>query len=153
MATFLISCVVPILLPYRRCRMAKKMVEATRCRVRAGRMPLSGKGPTEVAAETGVGRQTVHTWKGALDEGGIDALRALGGTGRPVQLDVRQLETLRRSLPDPPTRTRLWHRTLDAQTGAVAYRTPVWRIMQRGACLAHSRCARLRQPKARPPRH
>lgn len=57
--------------------MAKKMAESTKRRVRAGRMLLSGKEPTKVAKAVGVARQTVHTWKGVLDEGGIDALRAM----------------------------------------------------------------------------
>ena len=97
------SCVVSILFIYRRFCMAKKMGEATRCRVRARRMLLAGKGPTEVTRKVGVARQTVHTWKGVLDEGGIDALRAIGSKGRPAQLDGKQLETLRRSLLDRPT--------------------------------------------------
>ncbi len=92
--------------------MAKEMDESTKRRVRAGRMLLSGKGPTEVAKEVGVARQTVHTWKDILDEGGIDALRAMGGKGRPAQLDERQLEVLRRTLLDRPTEhgsgTELW---------------------------------------------
>ena len=67
--------------------MAKKMDETTRRRVRAGRMLLAGKGCTEVALAVGVARQTVHTWKCFLDEGGIDALRAMGGKGMPPQLD------------------------------------------------------------------
>ena len=93
--------------------MAKKMDEATRRRVRAGRMLLAGKGCAEVAQEVGVARQTVYTWKGVLNEGGIDALRAMGGKGRPPQLDERQLGALRRSLLDNPTEhgfgTELWN--------------------------------------------
>ena len=118
--------------------MAKKMDEATRRRVRAGRMLLSGKGPTEVSAEVGVARQTVHTWKGVLDEGGIDALRAIGGKGRPAQLDARQLETLRRSLLDRPTEhgfgTELWTlkriRLLIKRMFGVSFsEVHVWRIV------------------------
>ena len=118
--------------------MVKKMDEATRRRVRAGRMLLSGKGPTEVAAEVGVARQTVHTWKGVLDEGGIDALRAIGGKGRPAQLDARQLEALRRNLLDRPTEhgfgTELWTlkriRLLIERLFGVSYsEVHVWRII------------------------
>ena len=118
--------------------MAKKMDEATKRRVRAGRMLLSGKGPTEVAAEVGVARQTVHTWKGVLDEGGINALRAIGGKGRPAQLDARQLETLRRNLLDRPTEhgfgTELWTlkriRLLIERLFGVSYsEVHVWRII------------------------
>ena len=64
-----------------------KMDEATRKRVRAGRMLLAGKTPAQAAHAVGVARQTAYTWKAVLDEGGIDALRAMptrtsGATGR-----------------------------------------------------------------------
>jgi transposase len=118
--------------------MAKKMDESTKRRVRAGRMLLTGKGPTEVAKEVGVARQTVHTWKDILDEGGIDALRAMGGKGRPAQLDERQLEVLRRTLLDRPTEhgfgTELWTlkriRLLIERLFGVSYsEVHVWRII------------------------
>lgn len=92
--------------------MTKRMDESTKRRVRAGCMLLSGKGPTEVAKVVGVARQTVHTWKGVLDEGGIDALRAISDKGRPAQLGNQQFEVLRRSLLTSPTEhgfgTELW---------------------------------------------
>ena len=118
--------------------MAKKMDEATRRRVRAGRMLLAGKGCAEVAQEVGVARQTVYTWKGVLNEGGIDALRAMGGKGRPPQLDERQLGALRRSLLDNPTEhgfgTELWTlkrvRFLIKRMFGVSYsEVHVWRIL------------------------
>ena len=118
--------------------MAKKMDEATRRRVRAGRMLLAGKRCTEVAQSVGVARQTVYTWKGVLDEGGIDALRAMGGKGRPPQLDERQLEALRRILLDNPTEhgfgTELWTlkrvRLLIKRMFGVSYsEVHVWRIL------------------------
>ncbi len=118
--------------------MAKKMDEATRRRVRAGRMLLAGKVPSEVAAKVGVARQTVYTWKGILDESGIDALRAMGGKGRPAQLDARQLETLRRNLLERPTShgfgTELWTlkrvRLLIERLFGVSYsEVHVWRIL------------------------
>jgi transposase len=57
--------------------MAKRgLSEASKKRVKAGRLLLAGKGCAEVAAAVGVARQTVYTWKRLLDEGGIDALRA-----------------------------------------------------------------------------
>jgi transposase len=74
-----------------------KMDEATRKRVRAGRMMLAGKTPAEAAKAVGVARQTAYTWKARLDEGGIDALRAMS-TGRPAQLDASQLDGLRVAL-------------------------------------------------------
>jgi transposase len=45
----------------------------------------------------GVARQTAYTWKARLDEGGIDALRAMA-KGRPAQLDGSQLDGLRVAL-------------------------------------------------------
>jgi hypothetical protein len=51
----------------------------------------------------GVARQTVYTWKGSLDEGGIDALRAVPGRGRPARLDEEQLAQLRQALLQSPT--------------------------------------------------
>ena len=71
-----------------------KMDEATRKRVRAGRLMLAGKTPAEAAKAVGVVRQTAYTWKGRLDEGGIEALRAMVN-GRPAQLDAKQLDALR----------------------------------------------------------
>lgn len=92
--------------------MAKKMDDATRRCVKAGRLLLAGKGCAEVAQAVGVAWQTVYTWKARLDESGIDALRAMGGKGRPAQLDAGQLEALRRCLLDSPTEhgfgTELW---------------------------------------------
>lgn len=118
--------------------MSKKIDESTKRRVRAGRMLLAGKGPTEVAKEVGVARQTVHTWKDILDEGGIDALRAMGDKGRPAQLDERQLGVLRRTLLDRPTEhgfgTELWTlkriRLLIERLFGVSYsEVHVWRII------------------------
>jgi len=74
-----------------------KMDEATRKRVRAGRLMLAGKTPAEAAQAVGVARQTAYTWKARLDEGGIEALRAMA-TGRPAQLDGKQLDGLRVAL-------------------------------------------------------
>ena len=74
-----------------------KMDEATRKRVRAGRLMLAGKTPAEAAKAVGVARQTAYTWKARLDEGGIDALRSMA-TGRPAQLDGKQLDALRAAL-------------------------------------------------------
>lgn len=74
-----------------------KMDEATRKRVRAGRLMLAGKTPAEAAQAVGVARQTAYTWKARLDEGGIEALRRMA-TGRPAQLDGKQLGGLRAAL-------------------------------------------------------
>lgn len=74
-----------------------KMDEATRKRVCAGRLMLAGKTPAEAAQAVGVARQTAYTWKARLDEGGIEALRCMA-TGRPAQLDGKQLDGLRAAL-------------------------------------------------------
>lgn len=74
-----------------------RLDEAAKKRVRAGRLMLSGKTPAEAAKAVGVARQTAYTWRARLDEGGIDALRAMA-TGRPAQLDANQLEGLRVAL-------------------------------------------------------
>lgn len=116
----------------------KRLSDATKKRLKAGRMLLAGKGCSDVAKAVGVARQTVYTWKGLLDEGGIDALRAVPERGRPAQLDEQQLAAVRATLLRSPTEygfgTELW--TLK-RVGAVIERlhgvrfgqTQVWRIL------------------------
>ena len=116
----------------------KRLSEATKKRLKAGRMLLAGKGCAEVALAVGVARQTVYTWKRLLDEGGIDALRALPERGRPAQLDEQQLAALRTTLLQSPTSqgfgTELW---TPKRVGAVIERlhgvrfgqTQIWRIL------------------------
>ena len=114
--------------------MAKKRLdEATKKRVCAGRMLLAGKRPAEAASAAGVARQTVYTWKRILDEDGLDALRAVPGRGRPAKLDE-----VRRAVLQKPTEhgfgTDLW--TLK-RVGVVIKRlhgvqfgqTQIWRIL------------------------
>jgi transposase len=112
--------------------------EATKKRLKAGRMLLAGKTCAQVALAVGVARQTVYTWKRLLDEGGIDALRAVPERGRPAALDEQQLASVRSALLQSPTEhgfgTELW--TLK-RVGAVIERlhgvrfgqTQVWRIL------------------------
>ena len=116
----------------------KRLSEAAKRRVRAGRMLLAGKGCAETAAVVGVARQTVYTWKALLDEGGIDALRAVPDPGRPARLDAAQLAQVRAALLQNPTEhgfgTELW--TLK-RVGVVIERlhgvrfgqTQLWRIL------------------------
>ena len=116
----------------------KRLSEAVKKRLRAARMMRAGKGCAEVALAVGVARQTVHTWKRLLDEGGIDALRAVPEPGRPAQLDAAQLAAVRAVVLQSPTEhgfgTELW--TLK-RVGAVIERmhgvrfgqTQVWRIL------------------------
>ena len=116
----------------------KKLDESVRRRVRAGRMLMAGKTPAQAAAAVGVARQTAYTWKAVLEEGGIDALRAIPGRGRPARLDREQLEAVGRALLDSPTEhgfgTELW--TLK-RVGVLIERlydvtfsqTQIWRIL------------------------
>jgi transposase len=76
----------------------KQLDDATKKRLRAGQMLLEGNRPAEVALAVGVARQTVYTWKGLLDDGGLDALQAVPARGRPARLDQEQLAQLRHAL-------------------------------------------------------
>ena len=116
----------------------KRLDEAAKKRLRAGRMLKAGKRPAEVAQAVGVARQTVYTWKALLDEGGIDALRAVPPRGRPAKLDEVQLVGLRRALLQSPTEhgfgTELWTlkrvATLVERLYGVKYgQTQIWRIL------------------------
>ena len=116
----------------------KRLDEAVRRRVKAGRMLLAGKTPAEAAQAVGVARQTAYTWKAVLAEGGIDALRAMPTRGRPARLDQTQLQALGRTLLQSPTAhgfgTELWtikrvgvliERQYDVKFG----QTQIWRIL------------------------
>ncbi len=116
----------------------KRLSDAVKKRLRAGRMLLAGKGCAEAAEAVGVARQTVYTWKALLDEGGIDALHAVPDPGRPARLDETQLAQVRAVLLQSPTEhgfgTELW--TLK-RVGFIIHRlhgvrfgqTQVWRIL------------------------
>ena len=119
--------------------MARKgLSDAAKKRLRAGRLLLAGKRCADVAEAVGVARQTVYTWKALLDEGGLDALRAVPEPGRPARLDAAQLAQLRSALLQSPTEhgfgTELW--TLK-RVAAIIHRlhgvrfgqTQVWRIL------------------------
>ena len=117
---------------------ARRLDDAQRRRVRAGRMLLAGKTPAQAAHAVGVARQTVYTWKALLDEGGIDALRAMPGRGRPARLDDEQLQALGRALLQSPTEhgfgTELWTlkrvgALIKRQHGVKFSQTHIWRIL------------------------
>ena len=116
----------------------KRLSEAAKKRLRAGRMLLAGKRPAEVAPAVGVARQTVYTWKGLLDEGGIDALRAVPERGRPARLDGMQLASVRAAVLQRPTdhgfSTELWTLkrvgvVIERMHGVRFSQAQVWRIL------------------------
>jgi transposase len=116
----------------------KAMDEATKKRVRAGRLLQKGWTPAQVALDVGVARQTVYTWKALFDEGGMDALRAVRARGRPAKLDEPQLDALRRALLQKPTEhgfgTELWTLkrvgVLIKRLHGIKYsQTQTWRIL------------------------
>lgn len=116
----------------------KKLEEAVKRRLRAGRMLLAGKTPAQAAQAVGVARQTAYTWKAILDEGGIDALRAMPTRGRPARLDDSQLQALRRALLESPTAhgfgTELWTLKrvgvlIKRLHGVTFGQTQIWRIL------------------------
>jgi transposase len=116
----------------------KRLSTAAAKRVRAGRLLRAGKRPAEVAGAVGVARQTVYTWKALLDEGGINALRAVPERGRPAQLDAAQLASVRSTLLQSPTEhgfgTELWTlkrvgSVIERMHGVRFGQTQVWRIL------------------------
>ena len=101
-------------------------------------MLMAGERVAEIAATVGVARQTIYTWKALLDEGGIDALRAVPGRGRTSRLEQDQLAGLRRALLQRPTEhgfgTELWTLkrvgVLIQRLYGVKYgQTQTWRIL------------------------
>ena len=116
----------------------KRLDETVRRRLRAGRLLLAGKTPAQAAHAVGVARQPAYTWKAVLDEGGIDALRAMPSRGRPARLDEQQLQALGRMLMDRPTDhgfgTELWTLKrigvlIGRQYGVEFGQTQIWRIL------------------------
>ena len=112
--------------------------EASKKRVKAGRLLLAGKSCAEVAVAVGVARQTIYTWKRLLDEGGIDGLRAVPERGRPAQLDAAQLAVVRVAILQSPIEhgfgTELWTlkrvgTVIERLHGVRFGQTNVWRIL------------------------
>jgi len=101
-------------------------------------MLLAGKTPAEAAHAVGVARQTAYTWKAVLEEGGIDALRAMPTRGRPSRLEDGQLQALGRALLQKPTEhgfgTELWTLKrvgvlIQRMYGVTYSQTQIWRIL------------------------
>lgn len=81
----------------------KRLSQAAKKRLRAGRMLRAGNTPAVAPVAGGMARQTVHTWKRLLDEGGVDALRLVAERGRPAPLDKSQLAQVRAAVLQGPT--------------------------------------------------
>jgi len=118
--------------------MAAAMDAASKRRVRAGRLLMQGKSPSEVARLVDAPRQTVYRWQGILQEQGLDGLREMSKGGRPSRLSAEQLGTLREMLLAGPLAngyaTDLWTikrvRLLIGKTFGVKYSdVHVWRIL------------------------
>jgi len=88
--------------------------EASKRRVRAGRLLLAGKTPAEVARMVGAPRQTVYRWREELKVGGIEALRDINKGGRPAQLGGAELSQLYVALLEGPS--------------AHGFSTPLWTL-------------------------
>lgn len=76
----------------------KRLGETVPRRLREERLPWAGKRPAEAAHAVGVARHTAYTRKALLDEGGIEALRAMPSRGHPARLDEQPLHALGRML-------------------------------------------------------
>ena len=112
--------------------------DATKRRLRAGRLLLAGKAPPEVARLVGAPRQTVYRWRAVLDGGGIDALRDMSKGGRPARLGAAELSRLYVALLDGPEqhgfstplwtlkRVRLW---IEREFGVRYSEVHVWRLL------------------------
>jgi transposase len=112
--------------------------ETLQRRLRAGRRLFARKKPAQAAHAVGVPRQRAYTWRAAPDEGGIDALRAMPGRGRPARLQEQQLQAAGRNLMDKPTEhgpgTGLCSLKrvavlIERQYGVKFGQTQVWRIL------------------------
>lgn len=116
----------------------KRISEAARKRLQAGRLLKAGKSCAEVATSVGVARQTVYTWQRLLDEGGMTALKKVRERGRPAALDARQLCAVRAAVLQSPTEhgfgTELWTlkrvgTVIERLHGVRFCQTQTWRIL------------------------
>ena len=112
--------------------------EATKRRLRAGRLLLAGKSPPEVARLVEAPRQTVYRWREVLNAGGSDALREMNKGGRPAQLGAAELSKLYVALLEGPEAngfdTPLWtlkrvRLLIEREFGVRYSEVHVWRLL------------------------
>jgi transposase len=112
--------------------------EATKRRIRAGRLLLAGKTPPEVAQIVKAPRQTVYRWHSVLKVGGIDALRDMSKGGRPALLGAAELSRLYVILLEGPQAygfgTPLWtlkrvRMLIEREFGVRYSEVHVWRLL------------------------
>ncbi|PLZ00051.1 transposase [Burkholderia sp. WAC0059] len=82
--------------------MSEEMGKTAPRRMRAGHMLLAGKPPEEVARETGAALQSVRVYERVLNDGGIEALSAMGNRGRLPKLNNSAYAWLNRALLETP---------------------------------------------------
>ena len=118
--------------------MPKTLSEAQKTRIKAGRLLQKGLTPTQIAAEVGVARQTVHTWKRILEDQGFDALKNVPEVGRPAQLSESDMQWLAGALREGATAhgfgTDLWtlkrvNALIRKKFGATFSDVHVWRLL------------------------
>lgn len=115
-----------------------RLDEATKRRMRAGRLLLAGKTPPEVAQIVKAPRQTVYRWHSVLKVGGIDALRDMSKGGRPALLGAAELSRLYVILLEGPQAhgfgTPLWtlkrvRMLIEREFGVRYSEVHVWRLL------------------------
>jgi putative transposase len=102
---------------------AKERNAVQRDRLRAARLSLDGRQAVEIAATLGRSRRFVQEWAYAYRDGGVEAIRAGTGGGRPPKLPRDQEQAFRARMLAGPT---------EADGGVCALRGPdALRILER----------------------
>jgi len=106
----------------------------------AGQLLLEGKTISEVARVVKASKSSVKTWKDALDQGGLDALKAKPHPGRAPRLSAAQKRQLVRLLvrgaPAAGYRTDLWTckrvaEVVQREFGVSYHPGHVWKILRK----------------------
>jgi transposase len=125
----------------------------------AGKLLSEGNGINPVARMVGASPSSVQRWKEAIDEGGMEALKAKPHPGRAARLSDRQKERLKAVLLAGPVAagylTDLWTcprvaQIIERRFGVRYDPSHVWRILRslRWSCQKPERRARERDEKA-----